>query len=194
MLTNIVMLVNIAHSQEPTVRFTQQANTRFGDASQGAAARGRQLDRAEQLLTPLADITLRPQTKGLAPKDYALQAFHETAQPDSAVLKRNWQLAHSQWAPTSLWHKPLYFEDVNLERHGLSFGIAQPAVSATRFVGNVVALPYHMVRQHPHDCVYDLGHCRPGNCVPFYRHHAPFDKVAGLAEAGTLVGMVLLIP
>lgn len=149
---------------------------------------------AQQLMTPLSSIPLREASTSNAPEDYAAATFLAGTPHEYPTLSRDWQYAPKHWTATALWHPPLYFEDVNLERHGLSFGLAQPAVSAAHFVGNVITLPYHMVRQHPHECVYDLGHFRPGNCVAFYCQHAPLDAVAGLAEAGTIIGLVLLIP
>jgi hypothetical protein len=88
----------------------------------------------------------------------------------------------------------LYFEDENLERHGFSYGIAQPAVSAAHFFGSFLTMPYQMVDQHPHECVYTLGYDRPGTCTPYYHHRLPVNGAAGLAEAGVITGLIFLVP
>jgi len=147
-----------------------------------------------ELLSAMSSITLRRRDIQTTPPDYSDTAFSEASCDDSQVLNRFWEMPQVHWKPSGLWHNPLYFEEPNLERHGLTFGAAQPAVSAAHFFGNVVALPYHMANRHPHDCVYSLGDCRPGDAVAYYRHHEPFNKHAGLVEAAAVVGLVLLIP
>jgi len=56
-------------------------------------------------------------------------------------------------------HQPLYFEDANLERCGMHTGKCQPSVSALKFLGNVVILPYRMLIWNPHECHYSIGDC-----------------------------------
>lgn len=147
-----------------------------------------------ELQSAMSSISLRPDETRMTPPDYADAAFSDAACEDLNVLNRHWQMPQAQWSPTGLWHNPLYFEEPNLERHGLTFGVAQPAVSAAHFLGNVAALPYHMAIRHPQDCVYSLGDCRPGDPVPYYRYREPFNKHASITEAAAIVGLVLLLP
>jgi hypothetical protein len=56
-------------------------------------------------------------------------------------------------------HRPLYFEQPNLERCGVSCGIFTPYVSAAGFAGHVVLLPLHMLLDPPCTCVPTLGDC-----------------------------------
>ena len=91
-------------------------------------------------------------------------------------------------------HRPLYFEEIYLERHGYNFGCAQPLVSAAHFFGRIPVLPYMMVVDRPCDCIYTLGHYRPGSCAPFRYHVAPLRAKAGLVEAGVVTGLVFLVP
>ena len=180
-----------ARAQTPAVRYVQKTDTTAG----GRLPQPYALDDPCQLMTPLSSISLRGEQGGRQPEDYASRSFpFADCQNDAESLFRSWATLEFNWAPSACAHHPLYFEDVNLERHGLSFGIAQPAVSAAHFFGNILALPYHVTNQHPHHCVYDLGHCRPGRCVPYYHYHSPLNVRAGLAEAGTIVGLVFLIP
>jgi len=99
------------------------------------------------------------------------------------------------WAASGLLHKPLYFEDVPLERHGqTSFPALQPAISGARFVKSALTLPYRMGLQHPHECVYALGYARPGSCAPSLKEHLPWSWKGGLLEAGAVTGFVLMFP
>ena len=47
--------------------------------------------------------------------------------------------------PVFAQHNPLYFEDINLERCGTTYGCAQTAVSAAKFFTQVAILPYRIV-------------------------------------------------
>ena len=131
------------------------------------------------------------------PPDVAAAVFAEfgtDVQPTG--YSRSWPRTEYQWKATGLWHKPLYFEDAKLERHGKSLGLVQPAVSSALFLGQVASLPYHVVDQPPHSCVYTLGYDRPGSCTCSSASTAPhtFNVGASLVEAGTIVGLVFLLP
>lgn len=99
------------------------------------------------------------------------------------------------WKAAAMHHKPLYFEEVALERYGQTAGpIVQPVLSGARFMGNLVALPYQMGIHPPHECRYPLGHYRPGNCAPWLVPPVPISVRGGLAEAGAVLGGVFVIP
>jgi len=108
----------------------------------------------------------------------------------------------SGWAPTTftwkasgLCHKPLYFEEVHLERYGHSWGpYLQPVISGGHFFLTIPALPYLMGLNPPNECIYTLGYYRPGSCAPYLLDPLPISVRAGLAQAGVLTGMVYLIP
>jgi hypothetical protein len=98
------------------------------------------------------------------------------------------------WAAPDLYHHPLYFEQVNLERYGQGPNHAlQPLFSAAHFFGTIPKLPYHVVTNPPRERVYTLGHYRPGNCAPYQWHRTRFSWkgaiVQGLATAGTAVAI-----
>ena len=56
-------------------------------------------------------------------------------------------------------HRPLYFEQPNLERCGHHCGVFTPYTSAGHFFGSAVLLPLHMVLDPPCRCVPTLGDC-----------------------------------
>ena len=60
-------------------------------------------------------------------------------------LTRVWQPITFTWKASALCHKPLYFEEVALERYGHTVGLGlQPVVSAAHFFLTVPVLPYKM--------------------------------------------------
>jgi len=63
-------------------------------------------------------------------------------------------------------YRPLYFEEVNAERYGYSFGLLQPAVSIAEFYGHVVLLPYRLVARRPGFATYHDHQFRPGGTAP----------------------------
>ncbi len=79
---------------------------------------------------------------------------------------RRWSMTTYTWQATGLCHKPLYFEDVQLERYGNSCSpFFQPLISGAHFFLTVPALPYKMGLEAPCECVYTLGTYRPGSCA-----------------------------
>jgi hypothetical protein len=111
------------------------------------------------------------------------------------TAERHWMPSTFAWHASGLCHKPLYFEDVQLERYGHTTGpYTQPFISSAHFFLNIATLPYHMAINPPHECQYALGYYRPGNCAPWMLQPIPLSLRGGLAEAGVIVGGVFLIP
>ena len=54
-------------------------------------------------------------------------------EPDIAFVPRDFAHIHYCWEPTNLYHNPIYFEDVPLERYGHTrhFILIQPFYSVT---------------------------------------------------------------
>ncbi len=101
------------------------------------------------------------------------------------------------WEAPALWHRPLYFEEINLERYGYScrrMCLFQPVVSGARFFATVPALPYLISARPPCECVSTLGHYRPGSCVPYRCHRPELRLIPTSVEAVAATGLVFLIP
>ncbi len=110
-------------------------------------------------------------------------------------LDGSWSESGHSWAATGLCHRPLYYEEVNLERYGYQHGpLIQPFVSGTMFFVNTLALPYKIALHRPCECTYTLGHYRPGTRAPWRWHRTPLRAPASVVEAGVVVGLVFLIP
>jgi hypothetical protein len=108
---------------------------------------------------------------------------------------RCWEETTYMWKASALCHKPLYFEDVALERYGHSWGpYLDPLVSGAHFFGTLPVLPYCMGLHPPNECMYALGYYRPGNCAPYMIPPVPFSCRAAAVQAGVTTGAVFLIP
>ena len=99
------------------------------------------------------------------------------------------------WTASGLCHKPLYFEDVQLERYGHMGGPwLQPFASGAHFFLTIPILPYKMGLEPPTECIYDLGYYRPGSCAPYMFDPIPLSVRAAFFEAGAVTAGVFMIP
>jgi len=99
------------------------------------------------------------------------------------------------WKASALCHKPLYFEDVQLERYGHTLGpVVQPFASGAHFFANVALLPYKMGINPPRECQYPLGYYRPGSCAPWMLQPFPLSARGAATAAGFYTGANFLIP
>lgn len=114
---------------------------------------------------------------------------------DEQFQGRNWLASTFTWKASALCHKPLYFEEVALERYGHSVGpIKQPFISGAHFFGSLAFLPYQMGIHPPTECQYALGYYRPGSCAPWLVPPVPFSFRGTLAEAAVIVGGIYALP
>jgi hypothetical protein len=149
---------------------------------------------------PITEITINAALPpGLLPEQVLPQQGQPTPEPSRQVgdsrFYSGWGENAFEWSATKLCHGPLYFEQVNLERHGYQcHPLVQPFVSGAHFFLTVPTLPYQMTIHPPCECIYTLGYYRPGSRVPWRRHCLPWDARAAVVEAGVAVGLVFLIP
>ncbi len=144
----------------------------------------------------LLDPPLQSLTVNIAPTAGDLPpnaAPRRPAQP--APASRGWANSLYQWQAPVLCHKRLYFEEVNLERYGYrTLGPLQPVLSGAHFFGAVLALPYNLTAANPCECVYTLGHYRPGSEVPRQIYWPKRSAIGAGGELGTIAGLILLVP
>lgn len=121
--------------------------------------------------------------------------------PDECALggirpaQRNWLDSTYVYNASALCHKPLYFEEVQLERYGHTAGpFRQPLLSGAHFIICLAGLPYQMAINPPTECQYPLGYYRPGDCAPWMIQPIPLSLRGAAAEIGVALGMVYLIP
>jgi len=146
----------------------------------------------------MTDITtnILPEKEGDRPEDVAVRVFAQQGDaPEGSYVGRGWEEFMYQWEASALYHRPLYFEEINLERYGYSCNrICQPAVSAAHFFATVPAMPYKWMVYPGCERIYTLGHYRPGSCVPNQIHWLPLQPKASAVEAGVITGLIFAIP
>ncbi|HEX3727940.1 MAG TPA: hypothetical protein VHV08_16930, partial [Pirellulales bacterium] len=104
---------------------------------------------------------------------------------------RDWAPLTFTWKATSVCHKPLYFEDAQLERYGHSWNpVVQPFMSAAHFFISVPLLPYKMGLNPPNECMYSLGYYRPGDCAPYMIDPIPLSLRGAAYQALGVTGFV----
>lgn len=114
---------------------------------------------------------------------------------DAVPLERAWAMVEVNWEASALGHYPLYFEDVGLERHGHTVcPWLQPGISAAKFYTSVIVLPYKMGADPPHQCVYALGHYRPGGRAPRIVYRPLFSVRGAAAQAAVMTGGAFVFP
>jgi hypothetical protein len=108
---------------------------------------------------------------------------------------RSWSQTCYTWKASGLCHKPLYFEQVHMERYGHSWGpVLDPVISGAHFFASVPLLPYHMGLEPPCECIYPLGHYRPGSCAPHYIEPWPWSIRGGALQAAAVTGLIFAVP
>lgn len=152
------------------------------------------IDPAADDVKPIGQVltNIRPHG-GIVPRDQPIPGM--PALPlDGGATSRGWLASQYNYQATAFCHPGLHFEEVNLERHGYSFGVFQPVVSTAAFFGTIPILPYKLVAEPCRDCVYTLGHYRPGSYAPFRRNRVPIRADATLLEMGLITGVVFMVP
>ncbi len=140
----------------------------------------------------LRDVGLDIGVAGQAGTDFPYECSIDDGRPYPG---RCWPQTTYMWKASALCHKPLYFENEQLERYGHSWGpYVQPLVSGAHFFSRLPILPYEMGLEPPNECIYALGHYRPGSCAPYMIDPIPFSFRAALFEAGAVVGAAAVLP
>ena len=139
----------------------------------------------------ISSIDLSIHVDGKAGEDFP----HECSISNTAHQPRQWCAITYNWKASALCHKPLYFEQVQLERYGHSWGpYVQPIMSGVHFFSSVPLLPYKMGIRTPTECVYTLGYYRPGSCAPYLIDPIPFTWRAALFQGAVTTGIPFIVP
>ncbi len=92
------------------------------------------------------------------------------------------------------FHKPLWFEDPNLERCGRGYGLFTTAVSAVHFSANIPILPYRFTAEKPWSCVRTLPDCTVCERFGHDAYLPPWSLSAAAVQAAATVGIIYLVP
>ena len=139
----------------------------------------------------IASIDLDIRVGGTPGNDYPCECRleGETFQP------RRFASTTMTWKAAGYCHKPLYFEDWELERYGHSRGMfLDPFIAGAHFFVTLPILPYKAGMQAPWECVYPLGYYRPGSCAPWTVPGVPYSPRGFAVQAATVTGLVFLLP
>ena len=106
---------------------------------------------------------------------------------------RNWAPQTYAWQASALCHKPLYFENVQLERYGHTHGpLRQPIHSVAHFFVSLVTVPYQTGIHPVNECQYALGFYRPGDCAPWLKDPIPFSLNGAVRQALVTTGVAVI--
>lgn len=97
-------------------------------------------------------------------------------------------------APYYVCHGRLYFQQINFERYGWSFGVLQPLISSGIFLWDFVMWPYHMAKEPCRCFEYNTGYCLPGDPVPYLLDPLEISATGAVAEVGTILALVAVFP
>jgi hypothetical protein len=140
----------------------------------------------------IATVNLTIAVSGTAGEDFP---FECTLDENEWHGGRAWLQTTVLWKASALCHKPLFFEDEQLERYGHSFApCCQPLISGAHFFSRLPILPYCMGVEPPTECIYALGHYRPGSCAPYMCDPIPISYRGALFQAGAVVGAAAVLP
>lgn len=101
-----------------------------------------------------------------------------------AMNGQYWLSSYATWRSPNFAHRPLYFEDANLERFG-GEKRRQAMFSAAHFFASAITLPYQIAQKHPCDMYYTSGYGRPGNDYCLRCRKPQWDR-----EGLTLQGLI----
>jgi hypothetical protein len=169
---------------------TSNSQVQTADSTQGSDAPGRNRLRTDiRKIRPSLSYAMRNIEENQLP-----EGFNEKLDNGEYVARQT-SPAVLQWAPTNLYHYPLYFEDPALERYGHTYHpVVQPFASAGRFATQLAGIPYQMTLHPVCSREYTLGYYRPGECAPKKHYQIPFNEEAAVMQAAALAGIFLIFP
>jgi hypothetical protein len=91
-------------------------------------------------------------------------------------------------------NNPLYFEDANLERCGISNGCLTTATSAVQFTAITALLPYLTTATHPRECVQALPDCPTCGSFGTDAYFPEWSWKGAVVQAAAVTGLVYIIP
>jgi hypothetical protein len=161
-------------------------------AEQGKAQQFCSEELSKEKANTLNNVDLSIAVPGTQGEDYP---FECSIDEGTMYSGRCWDQITYMWKASALCHKPLYFEDEQLERYGHSWGpCCDPLVSGAHFFCTLPVLPYCMGVNPPCECMYALGHYRPGSCAPYMINPVPLSCRGAAGEAGAVAGAIWFLP
>ena len=144
-------------------------------------------------------IDVQPKSKGVnksVPQDSNRLAFGELPTvnaADAVEMASMWSIKPSSDS-MNFPYQPLYFEELNLERYGRSYGKLQPAISGLRFFATIPSLPYAMTVHDPHQTYHWNRPYQAGWGAPRVRELRPLELKPSLIQAGAIAVLIIAVP
>lgn len=108
----------------------------------------------------------------------------------SEITGRSSQLKYKTWRAHDFYHRPLYFEDHNAERHGNRRPFER-VTSTVHFFGSIPTLPYKIGERPPKSRVYTHGQVRPGDYTQFQVVRPPTSRRGEMLQTLVFLGIIL---
>lgn len=124
------------------------------------------LKSVEQLFAPISQLKVTGKSTGNVTKEKLTspedRSSHHIDQliPGKYLAPSVFHVRHPNRYPHCFTHNPLYFEDPNFERCGMTCGYLSTGRSAALFAGQVAAIPYLLFATPPRTCLTTLGDCQ----------------------------------
>lgn len=157
---------------------------------------GFEIEGVELGFSPIQTLnTSKPIESGEPPKDHANTIFsnqetiaYQAGSVDSSRFQQQVRTA------ATFQHQPLYFEELNSERHGKSLRSLQPIVSGAKFFGTLPLLPYKMATQRPGSHTRTHDPFPAGVPAPRVRESKRFSPKAATFEVVAIAAAIMIIP
>jgi len=148
-------------------------------------------DSIRNLRKPMRDIRIVAEDDADAPKNLASRFM--VKEPVLKIVAAGISPPRPDRYPIVFKHRPLYYEQPQLERCGRGCGVAQNAISAGQFCMNTFFLPYHMCKTKPGCPVASGGDCL--SCKPYSLNCnvLPLSYKGLATEAAAFAGFTFLL-
>ncbi len=148
-------------------------------------------DSIRNLRKPMSEIRIVANDDSDAPKNLASRFM--VKEPVLKIVAAGISPPLPDRYPIAFKHRPLYFEQPQLERCGLGCGIAQNAISAGKFCMNTFLLPYHMCKTKPGCPVASGGDCLSCKSYSSDCNVLPMSYKGMVTEAAAFAGFTFLL-
>ena len=148
-------------------------------------------DSVRKLRKPMKDIRIVAKDNANVPENLAGQFM--VKEPVLTIVAAGIGVPRPDRYPIKFRHRPLYFEQLNLERCGNRCGIAQNAISAGQFCMNTFFLPYHMCKTKPNCPVYCGSDCLTCESYSDECNALPLSYKGLATEAAAFAGFTFLL-
>jgi hypothetical protein len=171
----------------------ENPNQMTDEEAAAAASRKRSTEaQLRRLKKPLQEIRIMTAELG-GPLPENIAAKYSPKQPQIFITASGASPPRPNRYTIGFRHRPLYYEQRNLERCGRSCGYFQNAISGIQFLANTMVLPYHM-GQEPACCPIPAG----GDCMTCQSYPRDLDLLplschGSVAEVAGIAGFSFLL-